>query len=178
MSDSTSPGDLDGAGDAPVVVRLHGDGGLPWRPVSPRLRTARLTVAACVLTPLLVVALLVAVLVWTWAWVVVVGLALAAGVAAWVVTRQVSAISWAETAEELVVRRGRLFRSLVSVPYGRLQYVDVQSGPLVRRLGMATVELHTASPESGGRIPGLPTAEAEALRERLAARGESQRAGL
>jgi membrane protein YdbS with pleckstrin-like domain len=43
---------------------------------------------------------------------------------------------------------------------------------------MATVELHTASPQSGGQIPGLPTAEAEALRERLAARGESQRAGL
>jgi membrane protein YdbS with pleckstrin-like domain len=166
-----------GAGDVPVVVRLHGDGGLPWRPVSPRLRTARLTVLGAVAAPVLVIGV-VAALAWAWAWVVVAVVVLAAAAVAWVVTRQVSAISWAEAPEELVVRRGRLFRSMVSVPYGRLQYVDVQSGPLARRLGMATVELHTASPESGGRIPGLPTAEAEALRERLAARGESQRAGL
>jgi uncharacterized protein len=178
VSDSTPHHGWAGAGDAPVVVRLHGDGGLPWRPVSPRLRTARLTVLASVVTPVLVVALLVAVLAWTWAWVAVAVVVIAAGAVAWVVTRQVSAITWAEAPEELVVRRGRLFRSMVSVPYGRLQYVDVQSGPLARRLDMATVELHTASPASGGRIPGLPTAEAEALRERLAARGESQRAGL
>jgi membrane protein YdbS with pleckstrin-like domain len=178
VSDSSSSGVPLDSGDAPVLVRLHGDTGLAWRGVSPRLCTARLTVLGAVVGPLLVVALLLAVLVWSWAWGAVAVLVVAAGLAAWVVTRQVSAISWAEAAEELVVRRGRLFRSMVSVPYGRLQYVDVQSGPLARRLGMATVELHTASPQSGGRIPGLPTAEAEALRERLAARGESQRAGL
>jgi membrane protein YdbS with pleckstrin-like domain len=178
VTDSTSHHGVSGAGDVPVVVRLHGDGGLPWRPVSPRLRTARLTVLAAVVAPVLVVAVLVAVLAWTWAWVAVGMVVIAAGAVARVVTRQVSAITWAEAPEELVVRRGRLYRSMVSVPYGRLQYVDVQSGPLARRLGMATVELHTASPASGGRIPGLPTAEAEALRERLAARGESQRAGL
>ena len=98
-------------------------------------------------------------------------MALALGFGAWLIRRQVPAITWAEGAEELVVRRGRMFRTLVSVPYGRLQFVDVQSGPLERRFDMATVELHTASPQSGGQIPGLPTAEAEALRERLAARG-------
>jgi uncharacterized protein len=64
------------------------------------------------------------------------------------------------------------------VPYGRLQYVDIQSGPLARALGIASCEIHTASPESGGSLPGLPVAEAEALRSRLAARGEAQRAGL
>ncbi|MGL5928831.1 MAG: PH domain-containing protein, partial [Dermatophilaceae bacterium] len=96
----------------------------------------------------------------------------------WLVRRQVSAISWVELDEEIVIRRGRLFRTLVSVPYGRLQYVDIQSGPLARAFGIAQCEIHTASPESGGSIPGLPVAEAEALRARLAARGEAQRAGL
>ena len=43
---------------------------------------------------------------------------------------------------------------------------------------LASCEIHTASPESGGLLPGLPVAEAEALRSRLAARGEAQRAGL
>ena len=163
---------------APASVRLYDDAGMPWQPVSGRLATARLLVLGVVLAPVLVVLVVLAVFVWSWCW-------LAAGVAAmagawawWLIGRQVSAISWAEGSEELVVRRGRLFRSVVSVPYGRLQYVDVGSGPLERRFDMATVELHTASPESGGRIPGLPTAEAERLRERLAARGESQRAGL
>ena len=161
----------------PTEVRLFGDTGMPWRPVSPKLATARLLVLGVFLVPLLLALVVLALLVWTGFWVgaALVALALAAG--AWLIRRQVPAITWAEGAEELVVRRGRMFRTLVSVPYGRLQFVDVQSGPLERRFDMATVELHTASPQSGGQIPGLPTAEAEALRERLAARGESQRAG-
>ncbi len=167
-------------GGVPVhaAVRLYDDLGMAWQPVSQRLATARLLVLGLVLSPAVLVLVILAALVWSWFWL---GAALvgAAGLwGSWLIGRQVSAISWAEGAEELVVRRGRLFRSVVSVPYGRLQYVDVESGPLERRFDMATVELHTASPESGGQIPGLPTAEAERLRERLAARGESQRAGL
>jgi membrane protein YdbS with pleckstrin-like domain len=162
----------------PHEVHLFGDTGMPWRPVSPKLATARLLVLSVFLVPLLLAMVALAGLVWTGFWVgaLLVAVTLASG--AWLIRRQVPAITWAEGAEELVVRRGRMFRSLVSVPYGRLQFVDVQSGPLERRFDMATVELHTASPQSGGQIPGLPTAEAEALRERLAARGESQRAGL
>lgn len=162
----------------PPTVPLFGDSGMPWRPVSPKLATARLLVLSVVTIPLLLVLLALAVLVWKGFWVGVALAALALASGAWLIHRQVPAISWAEGAEELVVRRGRMFRTLVSVPYGRLQFVDVQSGPLERRFDMATVELHTASPQSGGQIPGLPTAEAEALRSRLAARGESQRAGL
>jgi len=151
---------------------------MSWRHVSPRLATARLLVLSVFLVPPLLAMLALAVFLWSWFWVGAVLFAAGLAQGAWVISRQVPAISWAEGAEELVVRRGRMFRTLVSVPYGRLQFVDVQSGPLGRRFDLATVELHTASPQSGGQIPGLPTAEAEALRERLAARGESQRAGL
>ena len=178
MSDTPTDPHSTAPSTSPHEVRLFGDTGMPWRPVSPRLATARLLVLSLVLGPPLVLLLVLAVLAWPgfWLGVAVVVVAFAGG--AWLIHRQVPAITWAEGAEELVVRRGRMFRTLVSVPYGRLQFVDVQSGPLERRFDMATVELHTASPESGGQIPGLPTAEAEALRERLAARGESQRAGL
>ena len=159
------------------AVTLHG-GDLPWRPVSPKLARVRLITLGIVLAPALLATLLVGVFVTRWALlgsalVVVLGLW-----AAWVVARQVSAISWVELDEEIVIRKGRLYRSLVSVPYGRLQYVDIQSGPLARAHGIASCEIHTASPESGGSLPGLPVAEAEALRARLAARGEAQRAGL
>ncbi|WP_270887746.1 PH domain-containing protein [Pedococcus sp. 5OH_020] len=173
MSDTSR----DVTADAPSV-HLYSDAGMPWRPVSPKLATARLIVLTAVALPVVVLAVALALLAWGgfWAAVAVALLGLAAGW--WVIRRQVPAITWAEGPEELVVRRGRLFRTLVSVPYGRLQFVDVQSGPLQRRFDLATVELHTASPESGAHVPGLPTAEAEALRTRLAARGESQRAGL
>ena len=159
-------------------VRLYGDGGMPWRPVSGRLATARVLVLLVCAVPLVLLALVLAVWVWKWLWALVALVVVAALWGTWVVRRQVPAITWAEGPEELVIRRGRIFRTLVSVPYGRMQFVDVESGPLERRFGLATVQLHTASPESAAQLPGLPTAEAEALRTRLAARGETQRAGL
>ena len=157
-------------------MTLHG-GDLPWRPVSPQLTRVRLITLAVVLA----VARRLrgrGLAVTRWALLGTLALVLVGLWAAWVIGRQVSAISWVELEEEIVIRKGRLFRSLVSVPYGRLQYVDIQSGPLARAYGIASCEIHTASPESGGSLPGLPVAEAEALRARLAARGEAQRAGL
>ena len=161
----------------PDAVTLRGDE-LPWRPVSPALRTVRLVTLTVCLVPFVLAFAVPAVLVWSWFWVgaVVVAAILAWG--AWLIGRQVSAISWIELPDEIVIRKGRVFRSLVSIPYGRLQYIDVQSGPLMRSRGIASCEFHTASPESGGTLPGLPLEEAEALRGRLAARGEAQRAGL
>ena len=159
-------------------IALFADGGVAWQPVSPRLATTRSIGLAAVLVVPALGFLLLALLVSGWFWAGVVLVVVALGWGLWVVRRQVTALTWAELPEELVIRKGRMFRTLVSVPYGRLQYVDVQSGPLSRRFGMAEVELHTASPESGGSIPGLPLQEAESLRTRLAARGEAQRAGL
>jgi len=161
----------------PDAVTLRGDE-LPWRPVSPALRTVRLITLVACLVPFALAFAAVAVLVSAWFWVgaAVVVAVLAWG--AWLIGRQVSAISWIELPEEIVIRKGRVFRSLVSIPYGRLQYIDVESGPLMRSRGIASCEFHTASPQSGGTLPGLPLEEAEALRGRLASRGEAQRAGL
>ena len=161
----------------PAVVTLRG-GDLPWQPVSPMLARVRLIILGAVVLVLLVVTGLVGLLVTRWALLGALVVVLLGLWVAWLVMRQVSAISWVELDEEIVIRKGRMFRSLVSVPYGRLQYVDIQSGPLARAFGIASCEIHTASPESGGSLPGLPVAEAEALRSRLAARGEAQRAGL
>jgi uncharacterized protein len=159
------------------AVTLRG-GDLPWRPVSPMLTRVRLITLAVVLVPLVIACVAAGLLLSRWVLLGALALLLVGGWVAWLVARQVSAISWVELDEEIVIRKGRMFRSLVSVPYGRLQYVDIQSGPLARALGIASCEIHTASPESGGSLPGLPVAEAEALRSRLAARGEAQRAGL
>jgi uncharacterized protein len=152
-----------------------------WQRVSPRLAVVRRALlaawsavallallAAWLLLSLdgrLVGALVVGVVgVTAWAW--------------WLVGRAVARWGYVETAEELAVTRGSLFRRLVVVPYGRMQYVDVQAGPLDQLLGLATVQLHTASPGTSATIPGLLPAEAARLRDRLTEMGEAQAAGL
>ncbi|WP_062462115.1 PH domain-containing protein [Demequina soli] len=151
----------------------------PWIPVSRRLITARLT-RLWVVTGLLIVGGVVGAAVTGEAWVLTVPLALAAigGWLTWIIVRQVTAHAWAEGDEDLLVRRGRMFRSVTVVPYGRMQFVDVKAGPLDRMLGLATVQLHTASPGTDASIAGVPADEAARLRDRLTTRGEARLAGL
>ena len=92
--------------------------------------------------------------------------------------RAVRSWGYAERADDLLVTRGILNRQLVVVPYGRMQYVDVTAGPLDRRFGLSTVQLHTAAAATDAQIPGLVPTEAARLRDRLAARGEASSAGL
>ncbi len=74
--------------------------------------------------------------------------------------------------------RWTLRRRLVVVPYGRMQYVDVQAGPLDRAFGIAQVQLYTASAGTDASIPGLPPEEAARLRDRLTELGEAHASGL
>ena len=88
--------------------------------------------------------------------------------------------SWGyvERDDDLYITHGVMFRSLIAVPYGRMQLVEVESGPLERAFGLATVTLKTASPETGARIPGLTPEEATRLRDRLTELGEAHASGL
>ncbi|WP_062516194.1 PH domain-containing protein [Demequina gelatinilytica] len=151
----------------------------PWVPVSRRLITARL-VPAGIVFGLLVLASLVVALAVGEPWLLLLSVAvLAIGAwVAWVIVRQVTAHAWAEGEDDLLVRKGRMFRSVTVVPYGRMQFVDVKAGPLDRALGIATVQLHTASPGTDASIAGVPAEEAARLRDRLTTRGEARLAGL
>ncbi len=152
-----------------------------WRRVSPRLAVLRRGLVAAWAA----VALLVTLVLWQLldldgrlvAAIAAAVLALA-GWGWWLVGRAVARWGYVETAEELTITRGSLQRRLVVVPYGRMQYVDVQAGPLDQLLGLATVQLHTAAPGTTAVIPGLTPAEAARLRDRLTAMGEAQAAGL
>lgn len=88
--------------------------------------------------------------------------------------------SWryAERADDLLISRGVLWREETVVPYGRMQLVEVTSGPVERHFGLASVQLHTAAAASDARIPGLDPTEAERLRDRLTELGEARSAGL
>ena len=109
-------------------------------------------------------------------WLVLVG---AGFVWTWIlIGRNQRSWKYAERDDELLVSHGILFRQLVVVPYGRMQFVDVAAGPLERSFGIATVELHTATPATDAKIPGLHPDEASRLRDRLSALGQAQAWGL
>jgi uncharacterized protein len=94
------------------------------------------------------------------------------------VRRRVRAWGYTEREDDLLVRRGVMFRRLSVVPYGRMQFVDVTAGPFERAFGLATVKMHTAAAASDARIPGLPEDVAGRLRDQLARLGEARAAGL
>ena len=110
--------------------------------------------------------------------IVIAAVMLAATLEIMIAMRQVRALGYAELPDELAIRSGIMFQKLVFVPYGRMQQVNVQSGPLLRRWGLASVELVTAAATTNARIPGLKLAEAELLRAKLTELGHTQMEGL
>ncbi|WP_430868355.1 PH domain-containing protein [Demequina aurantiaca] len=149
-----------------------------WTYVSRRLIPARLISVWVTVAVFIVPFVVVQALVGGW-WFVGVIVALVAGLwGTWVVVRQVGAHAWAERDDDLVIKRGRMQRRMTVVPYGRMQYVEVQAGPVARMFGIASIQLHTASPGTDAHISGVPVAQAARLRDRLTTRGEAQLAGL
>ena len=92
--------------------------------------------------------------------------------------RRVRAWAYCEREDDLMVRRGVFISRLSVIPYGRMQFIDVVSGPIERAFGLATVRMHTAAAFSDARIPGLSLVEAARLRDHLAELGEAKAAGL
>jgi len=149
-----------------------------WTAASRRLIPARLISLGAVLVPLLAAAAVGAVLLTPFLWWVAGGIALLAAWSAWITVRIVLAHGWAERDDDLLIKRGRMWRSVTVVPYGRMQYVEVTAGPLARAFGIATVQLHTASPGTDASLAGVPADAAARLRDRLTSRGEARLAGL
>jgi len=153
--------------------------GVQWTPVSTNLALAR-RVIVCVPVALVAMATAIVARVVELSWLNLVAAVLLAVTAWawWIIGRQVRAWGYAERDDDLLLRHGVMWRRLLVVPYGRLQFVDVEAGPLASALGIAHVQLHTASAHSDAAIPGVPASEAARLRDRLASRGEAQLAGL
>jgi uncharacterized protein len=154
--------------------QLFGPTGVEWQRVSAKLALVRRIGLLVVLVPAAAAVVvsgavgLLAPVAWLPLVVLLLGLA---GWGWWITGRVVARLGYAELDEELYVTRGAMFRRMVVVPYGRMQFVDVQAGPLDQMLGIAQVHVHTASPVTGAVIPGLPAEEAARLRDRLTASG-------
>jgi membrane protein YdbS with pleckstrin-like domain len=113
-----------------------------------------------------------------WLWAIPIVLAVGFIVILAFTPRRVRAIGYMLRDDDLLFRKGIMFQRFVAVPYGRMQLVDVNRGPLDRGLGLSELKFVTAAAATGVTIPGLPEAEAEELRDRLVALAESRRAGL
>lgn len=153
---------------------------LSWTAPSRRLRTLRRCEVAAATLVALIVAVVIANDVGSSVAVIVAALGvIVAGLCADAVAgRRVRAWGYAERAEDLLVKRGVMFRRLSVIPYGRMQYVEVAAGPFERAFGLATVQMHTAAAESDARIPGLSAPEAARLRDQLTSLGEAHAMGL
>lgn len=152
-----------------------------WTRVSVRLRDVHryAFVVPAAIAAVIATVILHVLVGWWWLTLVLVAAIVGGFVWAWLwAARHQAAWGYAENAEDLLVTSGIMWRRLVCVPYGRMQYVDVQTGPVARRFGIARITLHTASPETAATIPGLHTDEANRLRNRLTELGEARGAGL
>lgn len=117
--------------------------------------------------------------------IVVLGRGMEGGVASWLsfgITALVmagaglaGALSWwfyryALTAEHLLVRSGVVSRQERTVPYQRIQTVDLEEAPMERLLGVTRMRVETAATGSGEGevvIQAVARDDAHALRERL-----------
>jgi membrane protein YdbS with pleckstrin-like domain len=162
------------------VDDLFAPSDVSWTPVSPKLATVRRLNAAITFGLLAIAGLVILGLLTDWLYGVLAVLVAALGFGwSWVlIGRNQRSWKYAEREDELLVSHGIMFRQLVVVPYGRMQFVDVAAGPLERAFDLATVELHTATPATDAKIPGLHPDEAARLRDRLSALGQAQAWGL
>ena len=92
--------------------------------------------------------------------------------------RRARAIGYRLRDDDLLMRRGIMFQRFVSVPYGRMQLIDMNRGPVDRMLGLVELKFITAAASTNISIPGLPEEEATDLRDRLVDLAESRRTGL
>lgn len=154
--------------------------GIPWQRLSPNYLKLKLIMIPVVWAILWAFPVAAAFL-WGPSWL---GWAVVAVAVAWIAWRMLRAPrvfrrwGYAERDEDVYLTSGLFLRNLTCVPYGRMQLVQVQSGPLDRAFGLASVAMVTASSQGSVSIPGLAADDAAALRDRLIERGETQQAGI
>jgi uncharacterized protein len=150
-----------------------------WERVSPRLARMRRTVLVGVGVPLVVAVAAVCGVASSTAGLAMAGAGLVLLVFAWIsIGRNQRSWGYVERSDDLLVTHGALFKKLTVVPYGRMQLVDVEAGPIERSFGLVHVKLHTAAATTDAKVCGLTPDTATQLRDRLTELGEAHASGL
>ncbi|AXH36835.1 PH domain-containing protein [Humibacter sp. BT305] len=175
--DGGAPSSPDGgAPSSPDGGRMHVDE--EWVGVSSRYLGVE--IVASILTAVVLCAICVPfILLQTWFGWPALGVAIVLSVVLLVLApRRVRAIGYVLRADDLLFKRGIMWHRVVAVPYGRMQLIDVNRGPVARALGLSELKFVTAAASTGVTIPGLPEQTADELRDRLVALAETRRVGL
>jgi len=79
--------------------------------------------------------------------------------------------------QDIAYRSGLVFRKIVLLPFNRVQHMEVTSGPLQRRFGLASLKFFTAGGASVDlKITGLEAPEAERLRTFILSKSQGNNA--
>jgi membrane protein YdbS with pleckstrin-like domain len=90
--------------------------------------------------------------------------------AVWFPPRKYASWSYRLSEQVLELRYGVFWQTSVMIPLTRLQHVDLKRGPLDRRFGLASLEVHTAgTSQASHEIPFLAEVKGLSLREQLIA---------
>ena len=167
---------VDASAEAPRKLDV-GDG--EWRRVSPKYVVVDL-IGAAIFGLIVVAAGMVLAVVFseTWPLWVMGALLVVVLVGALFTPRRIRSIGYQLRKDDLLFRRGIMWTRIVAVPYGRMQLIDINRGPVARAFGLAELKFVTASAATAIVLPGLPEGEAERLRDHLVAVAESRRTGL
>lgn len=157
------------SGDVPRAADVE------WELLDPRFRTRQLVATLVVLA--IIAAFLAALhtilffafrsegidmpLAWIWVLLIVI----AAPMLRWPFI-SVPRMGYAVRQHDVLFRTGVVWRRVSVIPCNRIQHVETDTSPLDRRFGLANLKLFTAGGAGGDlRIPGLPAATAESLRQ-------------
>ena len=139
--------------------------------LDPRYRTMMRVVAAILGAVLLIAATIAEIAIPGWTGVVWVPVTIViAYLVIYLPMRRYATRGYSLAEERLRVVRGVLFHSDTVVPFGRVQHIDVDQGPLERGFGLATLTVHTAGSHNASvSLPGLAHGDALAMRENIRA---------
>lgn len=90
------------------------------------------------------------------------------GLGTFFVTRQYELWRYQLREHDLLIKHGLIWRSERHIARDRVQHIDINSGPIDRKLGLVQLVIYAAGMAgSVGLIPGLRPTEAEWLKEQL-----------
>ncbi len=104
-------------------------------------------------------------LAWDYGWTIIAGIAVIFVLALSLPRVFWRAMGYQLRGQDVHFKRGVVWRSVTSLPYIRVQHVELESGPLERIFKLATLKFYAAGGGSADmKIPGLPFGTASKIR--------------
>jgi len=75
--------------------------------------------------------------------------------------------TWALAPRALELHRGVVVHRATSIPYERIQQIDVERGPIERVVGLSQLVVRTAAATTDANLYGLAPGDADRLRQQL-----------